>query len=105
LTTRWAQALGAADPSWAQVDLGSAVSVRSVVATFELSSGYRYLIQYSTDGSTWSTFADHTGSATTQQINVSTPAAAVTARYLRLTVTNSNWNGGSLYELQAYSAL
>jgi hypothetical protein len=102
LSTRWAQALGRSDPSWIQVDLGAVTSINSVVTTFELSSGYSYLLEYSTDGVTWSTFDDHTASKTTDRTNYSFSQQPVNARYVRQTVTNSSGNGGSIYELQVY---
>ncbi|MFF1452381.1 discoidin domain-containing protein [Streptomyces sp. NPDC058274] len=102
LSTRWAQGLGLPDPSWIQVDLGKDAGVSSVVTTFEKSSGYQYLLEYSADGVTWSTFEDHTSQNTTSAANYSFADQPVTARYLRLTVTGSSWNGGSVYELQAY---
>jgi hypothetical protein len=102
LSTRWAQGLGLPDPSWIQVDLGQVSSLSGVVTTFEKSSGYAYLLQYSSDGTNWSTLDDHTGSSTTSQQNTSLVSSPVSARYLRLTVTGSSWNGGSIYELQAY---
>ncbi|MFD4411519.1 discoidin domain-containing protein [Streptomyces sp. NPDC058476] len=102
LSTRWAQGLGLPDPSWIQVDLGKDTSVSSVVTTFEKSSGYQYLLEYSADGVTWSTFEDHTSQNTVSAANYSFADQPVTARYLRLTVTGSSWNGGSVYELQAY---
>ncbi|WP_432423192.1 discoidin domain-containing protein [Streptomyces pseudovenezuelae] len=102
LSTRWAQGLGLPDPSWLQVDLGKDTSVSAVVTTFELASGYKYRLEYSTDGQNWSTFEDHTADSTVTQATYSFADTPVTARYLRLTVTGSNWNGGSVYELQAY---
>ncbi|WP_200949531.1 discoidin domain-containing protein [Leifsonia sp. Root227] len=102
LSTRWAQGLGLPDPSWIQVDLGSVKSIKSAVTTFELPSGYEYLLEYSADGTNWSTFDDHTASRTTDRANYSFLAQPVDSRYVRLTVTNSNWNGGSIYELQVY---
>ncbi|MEU0965379.1 discoidin domain-containing protein [Streptomyces sp. NPDC005917] len=102
LSTRWAQGLGLPDPSWLQVDLGKDTSVSAVVTTFEKSGGYRYRLEYSTDGGNWSTFEDHTAENTVAQTNYSFADEPVTARYLRLTVTGSSWNGGSVYELQAY---
>jgi chitodextrinase len=102
LGTRWAQGLGLPDPSWIQVDLGSVTSIKSAVTTFELSSGYKYRLEYSVDGSTWSTFDDHTASATTAQTNYSFLPESIDARYVRLTVTASNGNGGSIYGLQVY---
>ncbi|MFJ5266584.1 discoidin domain-containing protein [Streptomyces sp. NPDC088387] len=102
LSTRWAQGLGLPDPSWIQVDLGKDTGVTGVVTTFEKSSGYRYRLEYSTDGQTWSTFEDHTDANTTAQTNYSLADESVTARYLRLTVTGSSWNGGSIYEIGVY---
>jgi chitodextrinase len=102
LSTRWAQGLGLADPSWIQVDLGAVTSIKSVVSTFELPSGYAYLVEYSTDGVNWSSLDDHTGSKTTTRSNYSFSPQPVDARFVRLTVTNSSGNGGSLYELQVY---
>ncbi|MFC1433707.1 discoidin domain-containing protein [Streptacidiphilus sp. N1-3] len=102
LSTRWAQGLGLPDPSWIQVDLGKVTPVSSVVTTFEKPSGYQYLLEYSSDGVGWSTLDDHTATATTAQTNYSVAAAPVSARYLRLTVTGSSYNGGSIYEIQAY---
>ncbi|MFI1791012.1 discoidin domain-containing protein [Streptomyces olivaceoviridis] len=102
LSTRWAQGLGLPDPSWLQVDLGKATGVSAVVTTFEKSSGYQYRLEYSTDGQSWSVLDDHTGENTVTATTYSFAAEPVTARYLRLTITGSSWNGGSVYELQAY---
>ena len=102
LSTRWAQGLGLPDPSWIQVDLGAVTAVSAVVTTFEKPSGYEYRIEYSSDGVNWSTLDDHTSSYTTAQTNYSFAQTPVSARYLRLTVTGSSYNGGSIYELQAY---
>ncbi|MGW3415285.1 discoidin domain-containing protein [Streptomyces sp. NPDC000888] len=102
LTTRWAQGLGLPDPSWIQVDLGKDTSVSGVVTTFELPRGYKYRLEYSTDSATWSTLDDHTSTNTVSSANFSLPDEPVTARYLRLTVTGSSYNGGSIYEIQVY---
>jgi chitodextrinase len=102
LSTRWAQGLGLPDPSWIQVDLGKVTSVSAVVTTFEKPSGYKYQLEYSSDGVTWSTLDDHTAANTTSQANYSSASTPVSARYLRLTVTGSSNNGGSIYEIQAY---
>ena len=77
-------------------------SIKSAVTTFELPSGYEYLLEYSADGMNWSTFQDHTANRTTDRTNYAFLPQPVDARYVRLTVTNSNWNGGSIYELQVY---
>jgi hypothetical protein len=102
LSTRWAQGLGLPDPSWIQVDLGKVTSLSAVVTTFELPSGYKYRLEYSSDGATWSTLDDHTAANTTSHTNYSFAPNPVSGRYLRLTVTGSSGNGGSIYEIQAY---
>jgi chitodextrinase len=102
LSTRWAQGLGLPDPSWVQVDFGKVAALSSVVTTFEKPSGYKYLLEYSSDGLNWSTLEDHTAAATTSSANYSFAASPVSARYVRLTITGSSYNGGSVYELQAY---
>ncbi|MFJ6729205.1 discoidin domain-containing protein [Streptomyces sp. NPDC091281] len=101
-TTRWAQGLGLPDPSWIQVDLGADTEVSSVVTTFEKPSGYRFRLEYSTDGENWRTFDDHTAENTTSATVYSFADHPVTARHLRLTVTGSSGNGGSIYEIRAY---
>jgi hypothetical protein len=73
-----------------------------VVTTFEKAGGYKYRLEYSTDGTTWSVFEDHTSDATSSSAVYSFADEPVTARFLRLTVTGSSGNGGSVYELQAY---
>jgi hypothetical protein len=102
LSTRWAQGLGLPDPSWIQVDLGAVTSIKGAITTFELTSGYQYRLENSTDATNWSTLEDHTAARTTERTNYSLLTQAVDARYVRLTVTGSNYNGGSIYELQVY---
>ncbi|GAA3220856.1 discoidin domain-containing protein [Dactylosporangium siamense] len=64
--TRWAVAReerGRAD-SWLAVDLGTTVQLTSVTLTWEAAYATSYLVQTSTDGSTWSTAAAAPGVAT-----------------------------------------
>ncbi|WP_406841586.1 discoidin domain-containing protein (plasmid) [Streptomyces sp. AHU1] len=104
-STRWAQGSGLPDPSWIQVDLSKEASITGVVTTFEKSGGYKYRLEYSADGQSWSVLDDHTDLTTMTQTSSSVAEHAVTARYLRLTITDSNWNGGSIYALRAYGTL
>ncbi|MFC7534621.1 discoidin domain-containing protein [Actinoplanes sp. GCM10030250] len=64
--TRWAVAReerGRAD-SWLAVDLGSAVQVTGVTLTWETAYATAYLVQTSTDGTTWTTAATAPATAT-----------------------------------------
>ncbi|WP_329373613.1 discoidin domain-containing protein [Streptomyces sp. NBC_00669] len=102
LSTRWAQGLGLPDPSWIEVDLGAQYDVTGAITTFEKANGYQYRVEVSADGTDWTTLDDHTATATTQQTAYSPAATPTRGRYVRLTVTGSNYNGGSIYELQVY---
>jgi hypothetical protein len=103
LSTRWAQGLGLPDPSWLEVDLGAPYAISGVITTFEKASGYKYQLESSDDNVHWTMIDDHTAEATTAAANYSTANVGVVGRYVRLTVTGSNYNGGSIYELQVYS--
>lgn len=102
LSTRWAQGLGMPDPSWIQVDLGAGYDVTGAITTFEKSSGYKYRIQVSPDEAHWTTLVDRTGTATEAMTDYAHGTEPVTGRYVRLTVTGSNGNGGSIFDLQVY---
>ncbi|WP_223628230.1 discoidin domain-containing protein [Microbacterium sp. EST19A] len=103
-STRWAQGLGLPDPSWYQVDLGAAHDLTGVITTFEKSSGYRYLLETSLDEMHWTTLDDHRGENTASSATYSVPVGIATARFVRLTVTGSSGNGGSIHELEVYGA-
>ncbi|MDH2394181.1 discoidin domain-containing protein, partial [Streptomyces sp. HNM0663] len=98
--SRWAQASGAADPSWLKVDLGDQYQISSVNTSAYLLTGLgvKYKIEYSTDDSTYSMYADKTGSFSTP--GVDTKAGSVTARYMKITFTDTQGQGGSLYEFK-----
>ncbi|SDM83227.1 discoidin domain-containing protein [Actinacidiphila guanduensis] len=104
LSTRWAQGLGLPDPSWIQVDLGAQYDVTGAITTFEKASGYKYRIEVSPDEAHWTTLDDHTADPTSEQTNYSSATTPVHGRYVRLTVTGSNYSGGSIYELQVYGS-
>ncbi|WP_055585928.1 discoidin domain-containing protein, partial [Streptacidiphilus griseoplanus] len=96
--TRWSSA--AADPQWLRVDLGSAQSVCQVVLTWETAYAKAYQIQFSTDGTTWtSAYSTTTGAGGTETLNVNG-----TARYVRLYGTaRATGYGYSLWELQVHT--
>lgn len=84
--TRW-QAASGTMPQWLKIDLGQAQRLTTVTQRFATSSVWRYRIEGSNDGSTYTTLVDRTASGvlgTTVSESVSG-----TYRYVRLTVTGS----------------
>lgn len=101
-SSRWAQQAGAADPSWLKIDLGSSYQLtRTETAAYMPSGlGMKYKIEYSSDGSTWSTYVDKTSSFSTPGIDAN--AATIDARYVRITLTGTQGQGGSIYEFKVF---
>lgn len=96
-------------PQWAQVDLGSSISIDQVVLKIPSGWGARtetLSVQGSTTGSGFSTIVNSAGynfngSTNTVTINFT----ATTTRYLRINVTgNTGWPAGQLSELEVYGA-
>ncbi len=80
--TRWAPA-GDAKGAWLQLDLGSAQEIKRQLIRPEYAwKSYRFSIESSSDGETWSTIEDHTKEAVTGSPIIS--EKPVSARYLRL---------------------
>lgn len=90
---------------WLQVDLGGPCRVRHVETQFEYGTwAYQYLIEHSLDAQQWQVFADRRqngrwGSPLVDQGDVE-------ARYLRLTVTGTEYPGlfGAVWNFKAFSA-
>jgi xylan 1,4-beta-xylosidase len=88
---------------WFQVDLGNAQTVKRVMTYFEFATFYyQYKIEYSTNGTSWSMYADRT---------VNKRAAGpylddnnVTARYLRITFTGVEKPGhfAAIWNMKVY---
>lgn len=98
-TTRWAQQEGQWNlEGWIAVDLEGVYNITSVNTMFELTSGYKYKIEYSMNGKDWQTYADKSGSITTQQI--ANDIKDVTARYMRIKVFYEM--GPSIYEFRVF---
>ncbi|MDX3855268.1 discoidin domain-containing protein [Streptomyces sp. AK02-01A] len=95
--TRWSSA--AADPQWIQVDLGSTVAVSQVVLRWETAYAKAYRIEFSTNGTSWTTaYSTTTGPGGTETLNVSG-----NARYVRVYgTTRATQYGYSLWEFQVY---
>jgi len=103
LNSRWCAA-GAQPGSWWQVDLGEPKKVRAVRIHWEKSNAaYRYKVEGSLDGASWSTLVDQSQNDKVASI---TPHEfePKQARYLRVTFLGSStgvW--GSFWEFEAYS--
>lgn len=80
--TRWAPAADAAG-AWLQLDLGRAQFTGRVAVRFEYAwKPYRFALESSADGLTWTTLADHRAAPFTGSPFLHAPAQA--ARYIRL---------------------
>lgn len=96
--TRWSSEF--TDSQWFKVDLGEAYTIDRVVLTWETAYGDQYLIETSTDNSSWTTAVTENasdGGTDTHQFS------AVSARYVRMTgVSRATAWGYSLYEFEVY---
>ena len=99
LGTRWGSAYS--EPQWLQVDLGRVYDhVQRVVIHWEASYGKDYRIDISTDGTTWNTVSEITGSDGGIDEITFEPVAA---RFIRMYGTRkSNEWGFSIWEFQVY---
>ena len=97
--TRWSSAFS--DPQWIQVDLGSTAAVERVDLRWEAAYAKAYRIEFSTDGSTWTTaHSTTTGAGGNESV-----AVTGNARHVRLTgTTRATGYGYSLWEFQVYGA-
>lgn len=90
--TRWA-ANGDSKPQWLQVDLGEVKKISSVESYMEYRSmAYQYTIDVSTDGESWTRFADRS-SNTSHGNPAYVDAGNADARYVRLNVTGTEGAG------------
>ncbi|GAB7101977.1 hypothetical protein JCM4814A_02910 [Streptomyces phaeofaciens JCM 4814] len=102
--TRWSSAYE--DGQWIQVDLGSVQSFDRVDLVWEQAYAKTYLVQASSDGSTWNDIASVDNGAVPLPFNSGNASlqvedfAARSARYVRLAcgVRNTSW-GNSLWSL------
>jgi Glycoside hydrolase family 2 C-terminal domain 5/F5/8 type C domain len=104
-SSRWCANDGNANHWW-QVDLGATFSLSRSEVMWEFSGRvYRYRVEVSSNGSTWTTVADKTTNASTAQTQ-SDPFSA-TARYVRITVTGlttSPVTWASFYEFRVFGS-
>ncbi len=95
--TRWSSAWS--DPQWLQVDLGATASVSRVELSWEAAYATGYRIEFSGDGTHWSTaYSTSAGAGGTETVNLSG-----SARYVRMYGTaRATQYGYSLWEFQVY---
>jgi fibronectin type 3 domain-containing protein len=100
--TRWCADSGGY-PAWWQVDLGSAQPVNKAVITWFDDGGrsYRYRIEGSTDGITFTTLIDRTDNTSP---TTTSDLFSGTARYVRVTVTGGSADYPSFYDAQIFGA-
>ncbi|MGH8047342.1 MAG: glycosyl hydrolase [Chthoniobacterales bacterium] len=101
-STRWA-AVDATYPQWWRVDLGSAKTLtRADIAWYSSATrSYKYKIEISTDGNSYSTVVDKTANTA---FGDTSDAFSATARYVRVTLTggSSGTGFGSAYEFAIF---
>lgn len=98
LATRWSSQF--ADPQWIYVDLGATYTINRVKITWEDALGRDYLIQASTNTSSWTTL--RTVTSNTTLVNDHTGLSG-SGRYIRIYgTTRGTPYGYSIYELEVY---
>ena len=88
--TNWGQ--GKHQDEWLQIDLGKPMKFNEVWTQFEYATFfYQYRIETSTDGKRWTLYADRTDN--TMQGSPMIDKCTVKARYIRITITDTQKNG------------
>lgn len=88
-------------PQWLQIDLGSSVSFTSPAINLHFEAGSsNYLVQYSSDGSTWTDIGTNRDTPNGGTINI-TAGLPTMAQYFRILAYTTYGTGGvSLYEFE-----
>jgi len=86
LSTRWCASDGATGHSW-KVDLGAVSTLSKLEVTWEKAVVYKFKVEGSADGNTWSPLLDQTNSTNAAAAQSYPLSASPTARWVRLTVT------------------
>ena len=88
--TNWGQ--GSHQDEWLQIDLGKPMKFNEVWTQFEYATFfYQYKIETSLDGKRWTLYTDRTSN--TMQGSPMIDKVAAKARYLRITITDTQKNG------------
>ena len=77
-------------PQWLTIDLGVSKSVKRVETEFQFAQvPYQYKLEYSINGTSWTMFADRQTNTSWGPM-IDTVATAVSARYIRITMTGDS---------------
>ena len=99
-STRW-DAMNSSPGHYWQVDLGNAVDLAGSQVYFEVAQNYKYKVEVSTNGTSWTMKVDKTGYIGTEQMQIHTYTA--NARYVRITFTGGYWP--SFWEFKVFGAI
>jgi rhamnogalacturonyl hydrolase YesR len=100
VTTRWS---ANGFPQTVRIDLGANRQLTNSMVVPYLDRPYRFRLQTSTDNAHWVTVLDRTANTSTGSRLDDFPAGAVTARYVRLTVTGVYGAGTTWASLQEFA--
>ena len=93
------------DPAWIQIDFGRPSRFNEIFTQFEYATFfYQYKIEISDDGKSWKMYADKTENTIQGSPMIDTGEA--TARYIRITITDTQKNGHfpAIWNVKVYNA-
>lgn len=93
------------DAAWLMIDLGSEMAFNEILTQFEYATFfYQYKIETSNDGRTWRMYADKTKNVYQGSPMIDT--GNVKARYIRITITDTQKNGHfpAIWNVKVYNA-
>ncbi|MCD9023869.1 discoidin domain-containing protein [Cohnella silvisoli] len=99
--TRWSGGVGQASGQWFQIDLGSSQWFNHIVMDSGSSTGdyaRKYIIQVSSNGTSWTTIANAEGSG--QVVTANFPITE--ARYVKITLKGSSGSWWSISEIRLF---
>ncbi len=97
-STRWASRVSAGSPEWLQLDLGSPVTISSLIIHWERAHAVQYQIQVSDDGRKWQTVHEEQNGKEGKDV---ISGLSATGRYLRIFCTKpSSFKLFSIYEIE-----
>lgn len=102
--TLW-RAKGCNETAWLTIDLGKPTPFNEILTQFEYATFfYQYKIETSNDGNTWNLFTDRTEN--TQQGSPMIDRGETEARYIRITITDTQKNGHfpAIWNVKVYHA-